>query len=116
MSVPPDTVLAVASLFAEFAAPPELELPAPNIGEQLKFLRADGAWVIPTNTTYSVGTSSYLGITKLYTETGSATDGTMTQNAITSALNGKSPTSHTVLAVASLFAEFAAPPELELPA
>lgn len=70
-------------------------VPASNIGEQLKFLRADGAWVIPTNTTYSVGTSSYLGITKLYTETGSATDGTMTQNAITSALNGKSPTSHT---------------------
>ena len=70
-------------------------VPAPNIGEQLKFLRADGTWVIPTNTTYSVGTSSYLGITKLYTETGSATDGTMTQNAITSALNGKSPTSHT---------------------
>lgn len=70
-------------------------VPAPNIGEQLKFLRADGAWVIPTNTTYSVGTSSYLGTTKLYTETGSATDGTMTQNAITSALNGKSPTSHT---------------------
>lgn len=70
-------------------------VPAPNIGEQLKFLRADGAWVIPTNTTYSVGTSSYLGITKLYTETGSATDGTMTQNAITSALNGKSATGHT---------------------
>lgn len=70
-------------------------VPAPNIGEQLKFLRADGAWVIPTNTTYSVGTSSYLGITKLYTETGSATDGTMTQKAITTALNGKSATGHT---------------------
>ena len=70
-------------------------VPAPNIGEQLKFLRADGAWVIPINTTYSVGTSSYLGITKLYTETGSATDGTMTQNAITTALNGKSATGHT---------------------
>lgn len=70
-------------------------VPAPNIGEQLKFLRADGTWVIPTNTTYSVGTSSYLGITKLYTETGSAIDGTMTQNAITTALNGKSATSHT---------------------
>lgn len=70
-------------------------VPAPNIGEQLKFLRADGAWVIPTNTTYSVGTSSYSGITKLYTETGSATDGTMTQNAITTALNGKSATGHT---------------------
>lgn len=70
-------------------------VPAPNIGDQLKFLRADGTWVIPTNTTYSVGTSSYLGITKLYTETGSATDGTMTQNAITTALNGKSATGHT---------------------
>lgn len=70
-------------------------VPAPNIGEQLKFLRADGTWVIPTNTTYSVGTSSYLGTTKLYTETGSATDGTMTQNAITTALNGKSATGHT---------------------
>lgn len=70
-------------------------VPAPNIGEQLKFLRADGTWVIPTNTTYSVGTSSYSGITKLYTETGSATDGTMTQNAITAALNGKSATGHT---------------------
>lgn len=70
-------------------------VPAPNIGEQLKFLRADGTWVIPTNTTYSVGTTSYLGTTKLYTETGSATDGTMTQNAITTALNGKSATGHT---------------------
>lgn len=70
-------------------------VPAPKIGEQLKFLRADGTWVIPTNTTYSVGTTSYSGTTKLYTSTGSATDGTMTQNAITTALNGKSPTSHT---------------------
>lgn len=70
-------------------------VPAPNIGEQLKFLRADGAWVIPTNTTYSVGTSSYLGITKLYTETGSATDGTITQKSITDALNGKAATGHT---------------------
>lgn len=70
-------------------------VPAPNIGEQLKFLRADGTWVIPTNTTYSVGTISYSGTTKLYTSTGSATDGTMTQNAITTALNGKSATGHT---------------------
>lgn len=70
-------------------------VPAPNIGEQLKFLRADGTWVIPTNTTYSVGTTSYSGTTKLYTSTGSATDGTMTQNAITTALNGKSSTGHT---------------------
>ena len=70
-------------------------VPAPNIGDQLKFLRADGTWVIPPNTTYSVGTTSYSGTTKLYTSTGSATDGTMTQNAITTALNGKSATGHT---------------------
>lgn len=70
-------------------------VPAPNIGEQLKFLRADGTWVIPPNNSYSVGTTSYSGTTKLYTSTGSATDGTMTQNAITTALNGKSATGHT---------------------
>lgn len=70
-------------------------VPAPNIGEQLKFLRADGTWVIPTNTTYSVGTTSYSGTTKLYTSTGSATDGTMTQKAITDGLNSKSGIGHT---------------------
>ena len=48
-----------------------------------------------TNTTYSTGTATTAGITKLYTGTGSATDGTMTQNAITSALNGKAASSHT---------------------
>ena len=42
------------------------------------------------NTTYSTGTSSTAGLTKLYTSTGTATDGTMTQNAINTALNGKS--------------------------
>lgn len=40
-----------------------------------------------TNTTYSTGTSSALGLTKLYTGTGNATDGTMTQSAITAELN-----------------------------
>ena len=48
-----------------------------------------------TNTTYSTGTASASGLTKLYTGTGSATDGTMTQKAITDALNGKSGTGHT---------------------
>lgn len=48
-----------------------------------------------TNTTYSTGTASTAGIGKLYTTTGTATDGSMTQSAITTALNGKSPTSHT---------------------
>ena len=48
-----------------------------------------------TNTTYNTGTSSTPGLTKLYTGTGSNTDGTMTQDAITDALTGKAPSSHT---------------------
>ncbi len=48
-----------------------------------------------TNTTYGTGTASVSGLTKLYTGTGSAADGTMTQKAITDALNGKSGTGHT---------------------
>ncbi|MBE6459991.1 MAG: hypothetical protein E7009_03335 [Alphaproteobacteria bacterium] len=47
------------------------------------------------NTTYSTGTASTAGLTKLYTGTGSGTDGTMTQSAITTALNGKLSTSGT---------------------
>lgn len=42
-----------------------------------------------TNTTYSTGNASTAGITKLYTGTGTNTDGTMTQSAINSALGGK---------------------------
>lgn len=48
-----------------------------------------------TDTTYTTGTTTYSGTTKLYTDTGSATDGTMTQNAITTALNGKLSTTGT---------------------
>lgn len=48
-----------------------------------------------TNTTYSTGTASTSGLTKLYTGTGIATDGTMTQTSITTALNGKAASSHT---------------------
>ena len=48
-----------------------------------------------TNTTYTVGTESYSGTTKLYGSTGTSTDGTMTRNAITTALNGKANSSHT---------------------
>ena len=48
-----------------------------------------------TNTTYSTGTASTSGLTKLYTSAGSATDGTMTQAAINTALSGKAPNSHT---------------------
>lgn len=48
-----------------------------------------------TNTTYSTGTASTSGLTKLYTSTGNATDGTMTQAAINAALSGKAPSIHT---------------------
>lgn len=41
------------------------------------------------------GTSSTSGLTKLYTETGSNTDGTMTQSAITASLNDKANSTHT---------------------
>lgn len=47
-----------------------------------------------TDTTYSTGTTSTAGLTKLYTSTGTATDGTMTQSAIKSALDGKAASSH----------------------
>ena len=48
-----------------------------------------------TDTTYTTGTTTYSGTTKLYTGTGSATDGTLTQKAITDALSGKLSTSGT---------------------
>ena len=48
-----------------------------------------------TNTTYSTGTATRAGITKLYQETGIHTDGTMTQVAITEALDGKANSTHT---------------------
>lgn len=49
---------------------------------------------IDTNTTYTIGTSSVAGITKLYTGTGTNTDGAMTQAAITDALSNKAPSTH----------------------
>lgn len=71
----------------------------PSGGSAGQILRwsADGTavWGSDNNTTYTVGTTNYSGTTKLYTETGTATDGTMTQNAITTALNGKANSSHT---------------------
>ena len=42
-----------------------------------------------TDTTYGTGTAETSGLTKLYAETGENTDGTMTQAAITTALDGK---------------------------
>lgn len=61
-------------------------VPAPAAGAQAKFLRGDGTWQTPANTTYNTGNATTAGITKLYTGTGSGTDGTMTQKAITDAI------------------------------
>ena len=71
----------------------------PSGGSAGQILRwsSDGTavWGSDNNTTYGTGTSSASGLTKLYGGTGSATDGTMTQSAITSALNGKAASNHT---------------------
>ena len=68
-------------------------------GRTITYTKGDGGTgtitTQDTNTTYSTGTATTSGITKLYTGTGTATDGTMTQNAITTALNGKASSSHT---------------------
>ena len=37
-------------------------VPAPAAGKQASFLRGDGTWVVPTNTTYSVATTSTNGL------------------------------------------------------
>ena len=67
-------------------------------GKTITYTKGDGTTgtitTQDTNTTYSTGTASALGLTKLYTGTGTATDGTMTQNAIKSALDGKANSSH----------------------
>lgn len=96
-TVPPDNNTTYSNMTAATASAAGKTglVPAPAAGKQTSFLRGDGTWVVPTNTTYSTGTTSTAGLTKLYTGTGTATDGTMTQTAITTALNGKAASSHT---------------------
>ena len=64
-------------------------VPAPAAGNANRYLRSDATWQVPPNTTYGTGTATKSGLTKLYTGTGSATDGTMTQKAITDSLGTK---------------------------
>ena len=72
-------------------------IPAGGSSGQILRWASDGTatWGNDNNTTYSTGTASTAGLTKLYTGTGTATDGTMTQSAINTALNGKASSSHT---------------------
>ena len=68
-------------------------------GTTLTLIKGDNTTdtVTTQDTTYETGTSSVAGLTKLYTSSGSATDGTMTQNAINSALAGKLDASGTAV-------------------
>lgn len=46
-------------------------VPAPAAGKQGRYLRGDGQWIIPPNTTYSQATADNLGLVKIgYTATG----------------------------------------------
>ena len=62
-------------------------------GRNVTFTKGNGSTVgivtqdTNTDTTYKTGTTSSSGLTKLYTGTGTALDGTMTQNAITNLVN-----------------------------
>ena len=50
-------------------------VPAPAKGKQASFLRGDGTWVVPTNTTYSAGTGLSLSSTTFSLATSGATAG-----------------------------------------
>jgi hypothetical protein len=62
-------------------------------GLTVTYIKGDGSThsfqTQDTNTTYSLATDKVTGLTKLYATTGSAEDGTMTQEAITTELNKK---------------------------
>lgn len=46
-------------------------VPAPAAGKQTSFLRGDGTWVVPTNTTYAKANTTTLGLVMIgYTENG----------------------------------------------
>lgn len=62
-------------------------------GQVITYIKGDGSVhtivTKDTNTTYSIGTDTETGLTKLYATTGSAEDGTMTQKAIKTELDKK---------------------------
>lgn len=93
-ATPTNTTYSVMGGATSSAAGKQGLVPAPAAGYNTRYLRGDGTWQTPPNTTYGTGNASKAGIVKLYTGTGSATDGSMTQSAITNALNGKAASSH----------------------
>ena len=65
-------------------------VPAPAAGKQASFLRGDGTWVVPTNTTYSAATTSAAGLM-------SATDKTKLNGIEANANNYSLPTASSTL-------------------
>ena len=63
------------------------------VGTTVTYIKGDGSVhsfeTQDTDTTYSLGTDTVTGLTKLYATTGSAEDGTMTQKAIKTELDKK---------------------------
>ena len=57
-----DTTYSVMKGATSSAAGTSGLVPAPAAGKQASFLRGDGTWVVPTNTTYSVATTSTNGL------------------------------------------------------
>ena len=90
-ATPPNTTYSNMGGASSSAAGQSGLVPAPSAGASNRYLRSDGTWAVPpdTNTTYSTGNTTTAGVTKLYTSTGTSTDGTMTRAAITTALDGK---------------------------
>lgn len=62
-------------------------------GQTVTYIKGDGSvhtfTTQDTDTTYSLGTDTETGLTKLYATTGNAEDGTMTQKAIKTELDKK---------------------------
>ena len=77
-------------------------VPAPAAGKQASFLRGDGTWVVPTNTTYNAATSSVLGLVKVGSNI-TNTDGTisLTKANVTTALGYTPPTTNTTYSAAT---------------
>lgn len=71
-------------------------VPAPAAGKHTAFLRGDGTWAVPENTTYPAATNSVLGLVKVGSNiTNSSGTISLTKANVTSALGYTPPTTNT---------------------